>query len=496
MPVLSYVSTRGGGAPATAAEAIVRGIAGDGGLFVPNRFPDPIGDLAALQALDYRQLAFPVMQGFLPDFTDAELRQCIAQAYDARFDAPAVAPVVRKAGVHFLELFHGPTLAFKDMALTILPHLLKTAARKLDLRERIVILTATSGDTGKAALEGFAGVPGTEIIVFFPEHGVSEVQKRQMITQQGDNTHVVGIEGNFDDAQTGVKRVFTDAAFAERLAAHGDRFSSANSINIGRLIPQVVYYFWAYLDLCRTGAVRLGEPINFVVPTGNFGNILAGYYARRLGLPIKTLLCASNENKVLYDFLETGVYDRNREFVTTISPSMDILISSNLERLLYTLAGDDPEQTRALMAGLAHAGRYEITPAMRRGLEGFAAGFASEEQTRGAIRQVWEDERYLIDTHTAVAYAAYREYVERTGDGAQTVVVSTASPFKFTADVLAAIEPRYAGHDAFALIREMADLAGTDVPTPIRDLERRPIFHRRTCRREEIPAVVAEILGV
>ncbi len=496
MEEIRYRSTRGGESGISSAEAILRGIAEDGGLFVPERFPSPVPDLAALVGLDYRQLAYPIMRPFLPDFTEAELRACIAHAYDAKFRSPLVAPLVKKAGVHFLELFHGPTLAFKDMALTILPHLLQTAARKCGTDKRIVILTATSGDTGKAALEGFAGVEGTEIIVFFPQHGVSEIQKRQMVTQAGDNTHVVGIEGNFDDAQNGVKAVFTDAAFGRRLDAAGLLFSSANSINVGRLVPQVVYYFYAYTQLCRAGEIRPGDPVNLVVPTGNFGNILAAYYAHRIGLPVHRLVCASNSNKVLFDFLSTGVYDRNREFVTTMSPSMDILISSNLERLLFTLTGDDAEATRRLMASLGRAGQYEITPAMREGLALFAGGYAGEEETREAIREVHRASDYLIDTHTAVAYAVYRRYREATGDATPAVVVSTASPFKFTGDVMAALDPACAGKDDFALAREMAALVGEAVPEPIRDLETRPIRHQRVCAKDEVKAAVADILGI
>ncbi|MBI3944334.1 MAG: threonine synthase [Armatimonadetes bacterium] len=491
-----YRSTRGGEAMVSSARAILRGIAADGGLFVPARFPEPVASLEALSGMDYRALACRLMTGFLTDFTEAEVRECVEGAYDAKFDAPEIAPVVKRAGVHFLELYHGPTLAFKDMALTVLPHLLKIAGRKLGMERKIVILTATSGDTGKAALEGFAGVEGTEIIVFFPRHGVSEVQKRQMITQAGDNTHVIGIEGNFDDAQTGVKAVFGDTEFLRRAEAAGAVFSSANSINVGRLIPQIVYYFHAYLSLLRAGEVRSGSPIHVVVPTGNFGNILAAYYAERLGLPVGRLLCASNRNRVLYEFLRTGVYDRNREFVPTISPSMDILISSNLERLLFALSGEDPAAVRALMAALAKDGRYAITPEMRAGLGRFYGGWASEEETRSAIKEVWESAGYLMDTHTAVGYAVYRQYAAETGDPTPAVVAGTASPFKFARDVMAALDPRYAGRGDFELLQEMAALTGGDVPAPIRDLETRPIRHRRVCRKDEVKAAVAEVLGV
>ncbi|MDH7568159.1 MAG: threonine synthase, partial [Armatimonadota bacterium] len=392
----TYRSTRGGGERVSASQAILRGIADDGGLYVPTLFPDLSTSLASLPEWSYNDLACRVMAPFLADFDAAELRACVEAAYDAKFDTPLVAPVVPRAGVYFLELYHGPTLAFKDMALAILPHLMRTAAAKESLQRRILILTATSGDTGKAALEGFADVAGTRIIVFFPHEGVSEIQKRQMVTQGGANTHVVGIRGNFDDAQNGVKAIFADAQLRHRAEASGWRFSSANSINVGRLIPQVVYYFYAYGQLVRQGALQPGERFNVVVPTGNFGNILAAYYAGRMGLPVHRLVCASNANKVLFDFLATGVYDRNRPFVPTISPSMDILVSSNLERLLFALSGENPETTARLMAQLAREGRYAITPEMRQGLERFYGGYATEEETRRAIREVFESDRYLI----------------------------------------------------------------------------------------------------
>jgi threonine synthase len=491
---IEYISTRGNDKAIGAAETIILGIAADGGLFVPRCFPAPITDLKRLVNLSYQDLAYEVMQLFLTDFTETELRSCITNAYDDKFTTPTIAPLTNKAGVHFLELYHGPTLAFKDMALTILPYLLKTAAKKLNQDAEIVILTATSGDTGKAALEGFAGVAGTKIIVFFPEHGVSEIQKRQMITQTGANTHVIGIEGNFDDAQSGVKAIFTDPELIRKLAAANKMFSSANSINIGRLIPQVVYYFYAYTQLCRSGAISCGDQVNFAVPTGNFGNILAGYYAQQIGLPIKKLICASNDNKVLYDFFNTGTYDRNREFVTTISPSMDILISSNLERLLFDICGQDGNKTRTLMEQLQKAGKYSITTEMATKLHSFYGGFTSEADTYRTIKDVFEKTHYLLDTHTAVAYAVSQAYREETKDTTPMVVVSTASPYKFTRAVMTALDKKYADSDEYQLIAEMADLLQEEPPLAIRDLDKRPILHRTVCQKKEMKPLLERLL--
>ncbi len=496
MPELKYTSTRGNGETVSAAEAIIRGIAADGGLFVPTIWPEKTTNLEELTNLTYQELANRVMKLFLPDFMEEELNECINKAYDRKFRSELIAPLTAKAGVNFLELYHGPTLAFKDMALTILPYLLKTAARKLQNDKEIIILTATSGDTGKAALEGFADVEGTQIIVFFPEHGVSEVQKRQMVTQTGDNTFVVGIEGNFDDAQSGVKAIFGDQELNDRLAKNGKMFSSANSINIGRLVPQIVYYFWSYAQLCQRKEITCGEKINFVVPTGNFGNILAGYYAREIGLPVHKLICASNENKVLYDFFASGCYNKNRPFVTTMSPSMDILISSNLERLLYIIAGKDGVKTKELMDSLNKTGSYEITAAMQEKTEMFYGNYASEEETLQTVGQVYKDTGYLIDTHTAVAYTVYQKYRQDTGDELPTVVVSTASPFKFPRDVMRAIDPKYATIDEFELIEEMAALQGGVVPEPIQGLNTREVRHKTVCEKEEMKAVVEKRLGL
>ena len=368
---LLYQSTRNTDETVTASAAILKGLADDGGLYVPQSIPTLDVDLAALSKMSYQEIAYEVMKLFLTDFSEEELKDCIKKAYDQKFDTPQIAPVREANGTWYLELFHGSTIAFKDMALSILPHLMTTAAKKNQIKEEIVILTATSGDTGKAALAGFANVPGTKIIVFYPKDGVSAVQEMQMITQKGNNTYVIGIEGNFDDAQTGVKKIFGNKQLAMELKEKGYRFSSANSINIGRLVPQIVYYVYSYVELIRKGVLKEGEELNVVVPTGNFGNILAAYYAKEMGIPIHKLICASNENKVLYDFFTTGIYDRNREFILTTSPSMDILISSNLERLIFKIAGEDAKKNQSFMTSLKETGCYQITPEMKKRLSDF-----------------------------------------------------------------------------------------------------------------------------
>lgn len=496
MKKILYKSTRGKSTPVTASEAILKGIAGDGGLFVPDELPKLGLPLEDMINMDYRSLAYHIMKDYLQDFSEAELRECIDKAYDDKFDTTEIAPVVEKSGLYFLELFHGPTLAFKDMALSILPHFLKLAARKQRLEKEIVILTATSGDTGKAALEGFADVAGTKIIVFFPEDGVSEIQKKQMVTQTGSNTYVIGINGNFDDAQTGVKRMFTDQELLARMAGKNYMFSSANSINAGRLIPQIVYYFHAYLQLCRKGDIKAGEEINFTVPTGNFGNILAGHYARLMGLPVGNLICASNENKVLYDFMNTGVYNKNRNFITTMSPSMDILVSSNLERLLYSLCGEDGEKVVKLMSQLSGTGEYALGDMEKERLKGFYGSYASEAETSEAIRDIYNASGYVVDTHTAVACAAYKKYRRNTGDDTKTVIVSTASPYKFTSDVMKSIDPRYAGLEDLGLMEEMSRMTGTEIPRGIRELGKRPVLHKTVCEKQDMQMQVEKILGL
>ena len=488
MKSMEYIGTRNKEITATPSQAILQGICEDGGLFVPKQVPQMDFSLADMAAMSYQTLAYEVMKLYLTDFTKEELEYCIRGAYDEKFDTPLIAPLVEKADVSLLELFHGRTLAFKDMALSILPYLMKTAAKKNGLKEEIVILTATSGDTGKAALEGFAGVEGTKIIVFFPEDGVSPVQKLQMVTQTGDNTCVVGVKGNFDDAQTAVKSIFTDQALCGELKEKGYVFSSANSINIGRLVPQIAYYFYAYAQMMKNGAILPGEEIQFTVPTGNFGNILAGYYARAMGLPVKRLICASNDNKVLYDFFRTGVYNKNREFMVTVSPSMDILISSNLERLLCMLAGQ--ERTKELMESLNRTGSYSLEvkePAI-------VGEYATQQETFEAIQGMYQQAGYVMDTHTAVAYAAYEKYKKETKDHTKTVIVSTASPYKFTKDVMTAIDRHYEDMDPFALMGELERLSCVPVPGPINGLEKRPILHKTVCEKDELKDFVKQYL--
>ena len=492
---IMYKSTRSDSAPITASRAILRGFPQDGGLYVPTAVPALETGLAELAQMDYCGVAYEVMRLLLTDYTEEELKKCIRSAYDSKFDTPQIAPLKKSGDAWYLELFHGPTIAFKDMALSILPHLMTTAAAKNGSGDEIVILTATSGDTGKAALEGFAGVEGTKIMVFYPKNGVSSIQERQMVTTAGSNTRVIGINGNFDDAQTSVKKLFTDKALAEEMAAKGMQFSSANSINIGRLTPQIVYYVYAYTRLLADGVIAQGDPVNFVVPTGNFGNILAAYYAKRMGLPVGKLICASNSNKVLFDFFATGEYDRNREFVLTSSPSMDILISSNLERLIYHICGDDAAKCAQFMRDLSEKGKYSITEDMRSRLSDFVSGYASEEETAAEIRKVYENDGYVIDPHTAVASSVYRRYREETGDTRPAVIDSTASPFKFEGSVMKAL-----GRDTSLPDLELADrlseIAGVAVPRAVSILRDAPVLHDIVCDREEMKQEVRKFLGL
>jgi len=448
-----------------------------------------------LMNLDYKELALYIMKKFFTDFEEGELKTAIERTYDEKFESDLIAPLVKKGDVFFLELYHGPTLAFKDMALSILPHLLTISAKKLKIKDEIVILTATSGDTGKAALEGFEGVEGTKIIVFYPEDGVSLIQKRQMITQGGNNTFVVGIKGNFDDAQKGVKEIFNDFIFNEELKERGYRLSSANSINIGRLIPQIVYYVYGYLQLLNSDEISHGEKINICVPTGNFGNILAAYIAKEMGLPVNKLICASNINNVLYEFFSTGIYDRRRDLKKTISPSMDILVSSNLERLLYFISGKDEKTISNLMTALGNSGVYEINDEMKEGLKDFYGGYATDEEAKAAINKVFKEYAYLIDPHTAVAYHVYEEYRNKTKDDTKTIISSTASPFKFTRSVMEAIsgETDLKLSD-FELIRELSKFANIQIPDKIKDIENRPVLHDRICEKTKMKETVREIL--
>lgn len=491
---LQYVSTRDASEVVSASQAILKGLANNGGLFVPTFIPKLDVSLEALSKMTYQETAYEVMKLFLSDFTKEELQTCIQRAYDDKFDTEEIAPLVYADGAYYLELFHGSTIAFKDMALSILPHLMITSARKNQIKNDIVILTATSGDTGKAALAGFAGVEGTKIIVFYPKDGVSPIQKQQMVTQAGDNTLVVGINGNFDQAQTGVKQMFADAQLAEELDRAGYQFSSANSINIGRLVPQIVYYVYAYSRLLAHGKIAAGESINVVVPTGNFGNILAAFYAKNMGLPIAKLICASNENKVLFDFFQTGVYDKNRPFVLTNSPSMDILVSSNLERLIYRIAGEDTVKNAALMRDLVAEGRYEITPEMKEQLADFYGNYASEEETGRAIHDLYDKTGYVIDTHTAVASSVYEKYRQDTGDDTVTVIASTASPFKFARSVMGAIDVSYQQMDDFDLVDKLSEVSGVTVPKAVDEIRHAEVRHKTICEVEEMPQVVRDFL--
>ncbi|MGN0426398.1 MAG: threonine synthase [Agathobacter sp.] len=492
-----YSSTRNKDVKFTASKAILKGLADDGGLFVPDSIPSLDVSLDDLAKMSYQETAYEVMKLLLSDFTEEELKNCINQAYDSKFDTEEIAPLVSADGAYYLELFHGSTIAFKDMALSILPHLLITAAGKNHVKNDIVILTATSGDTGKAALAGFADVKGTKIIVFYPKNGVSPIQEKQMVTQKGDNTFVVGIHGNFDQAQTGVKQMFNDKDFAAQLDAAGFQFSSANSINIGRLVPQIVYYVYAYAKLYANGVIAKDEKINVVVPTGNFGNILAAFYAKNMGLPIAKLICASNENKVLFDFFSTGCYDRNREFILTSSPSMDILISSNLERLIYRIAGNDADKNAALMKSLSENGKYEITSEMKKELESFYGNYASEQETAETIKDLYEKTGYIIDTHTAVAAGVYHKYLAETKDtDTKTVIASTASPFKFTRSVMNAIDPKYDAMGDFELVDELSKIGNVAVPKAIEDIRSAAVLHDTVCEVEEMPQVVKKFLGM
>ena len=493
---LTYTSTRGHGETVTASQAILKGLADDGGLFVPTSIPALDVPMDKLAEMSYGEVAYEVMKLFLTDFTEEELKACIANAYDSKFDTEVIAPLVQADGAYFLELFHGNTIAFKDMALSILPHLMTTAAKKNHVNNEIVILTATSGDTGKAAMAGFADVPGTRIIVFYPKDGVSPVQEKQMVTQKGENTFVVGIKGNFDDAQTGVKKMFNDKDLAAELAAAGYQFSSANSINIGRLVPQVVYYVYAYATLVKNEQIKNGDQINITVPTGNFGNILAAYYAKLIGLPVDKLICASNTNKVLFDFFTTGTYDKKREFTVTSSPSMDILISSNLERLIYRIAGNDAEKNAAMMQALNGEGEYTITEEMKKGLVDFYGNYADEKETAEAIKALYEKTGYVIDTHTAVAASVYKKYVADTQDTKTTVIASTASPYKFARSVMNAIDPKYDALDEFQLVDELVKISNTEEPNAVKEIRTAPVRHNNVCAVDEMEKTVKQWLNI
>ncbi|MBS7068870.1 MAG: threonine synthase [Streptococcus parasanguinis] len=492
---LVYQSTRDEKNTVTASQAILQGLATDGGLFTPVSYPQVELDFDTLKDASYQEVAKLVLSAFLDDFTAEELDYCISHAYDSKFDTPAIAPLVKLDGQYNLELFHGSTIAFKDMALSILPYFMTTAAKKHGLENKIVILTATSGDTGKAAMAGFADVPGTEIIVFYPKDGVSKVQELQMTTQTGDNTHVIAIDGNFDDAQTNVKHMFNDVALREKLAANKMQFSSANSMNIGRLVPQVVYYVYAYAQLVKTGQITAGEKVNFTVPTGNFGNILAAFYAKQIGLPVGKLICASNENNVLTDFFKTHVYDKKREFKVTTSPSMDILVSSNLERLIFHLVGNDATKTKELMESLVATGQYQLSNFDADILDLFAAAYADEAETAAEIKRVYEASDYIEDPHTAVASAVYQKYRTQTGDTAKTVIASTASPYKFPVVAVEAVTGE-TGLVDFEALAKLHTLSGVSVPPAVDGLETAPVRHRTSVAAKDMQAAVEDYLGL
>lgn len=499
-----YNSTQNAAEVVSSAQAIAQGISKDGGLFVPQSFPKY--DLETFQALlreDYRGRAKKVFSDFLTDFTAEEIDECVESAYTAaKFGSDNPAPMAYTAldgkALNILELWHGPTCAFKDMALQILPHLLTKSLKKTYDGKDAVILVATSGDTGKAALEGFKDVEHTKIIVFYPVDGVSPMQKHQMNTQEGANVKVCAIKGNFDDAQTGVKRIFTTPAVSEKLAAHNMLFSSANSINWGRLLPQIVYYISAYCDLVNDGKINLGDEMNVVVPTGNFGNILASYYASLMGLPVKKFICASNANNVLTDFINTGVYDKNRQFYTTMSPSMDILVSSNLERLLYKLSGDSDTTTAAWMTALKTEGRYEVTDDVKAVInDKFFGGFCDDEQTQSTIARLFAQSGYLCDTHTAVAVNVYEQYVDKTGDTTPAVIASTASPYKFSKSVLQAVSQDEALPETeFEMVDRLNELTGMAVPAPLAGLKNKTARFGDVVASDEMQAYVLSALGI
>ena len=494
-----YSSTRGSSPSVKSAQAIASGIAGDGGLFVPESFPAITPELMAkMLKMDYKGRAKAILSLYLDDFSESEISACVEAAYTGNFENDCPAPVKEVTyKMNLLELWHGPTCAFKDMALQLLPHLLTASAKKAAPGKTMVILVATSGDTGKAALEGFADVPGTKIIVFFPVHGVSAMQKLQMTTQAGNNVAVCAIEGNFDDAQTGVKNIFADSEMKNALAEKDLVFSSANSINFGRLAPQIVYYVSAYCDLVNSGRISCGDPINAAVPTGNFGNILAAVYAKKMGLPIAKFICASNSNNVLTDFLETGVYDRNRKFFTTSSPSMDILISSNLERMLHILLDSDTAKVAELMDSLKKTGRYEIGAELLKKLQAeFFGGFCNEDETRKTIMQMFENHHYLCDPHTAVAVNVYNKYRKATGDDTPVVIASTASPYKFAPAVLQSIAPGSRAKDEFELVKMLNSMAKLPVPEQLASLKDKEVIHTACVEKQDMKKFIGDFLDI
>lgn len=490
---MRYISTRGSGS-VSPSDAVLLGIAPDGGLFVPEQFPQVKDQLKNWSSLPYEALCAKILSLYFTDFTQEELLAHAVSAYQGKFPAQVVPVRPVGCGPFVMELWHGPTLAFKDMALQVLPRLLSSAMEKTGEEKNILILVATSGDTGKAALEGFSGVARTAISVYYPKDGVSAAQRLQMVTQKGDNVHVCAVRGNFDDAQTGVKEIFGDGNFCGQISEKGYRFSSANSINWGRLAPQIAYYFWAYFKMAEQGAIHFGDQINTAVPTGNFGNILAAWYAKKMGLPIKTLICASNRNNVLTDFFQTGVYDRRREFFRTLSPSMDILISSNLERMLYEAAGRDSLRLSGLMDDLKQQGFFEVDKSMQAAFSDFTGGYLDDNATKAEIARVFNECGYLMDTHTAVAHGVYRAYIGETGDYTPTVIASTASPFKFAPDVLGALGKSWEG-DELAACEYLAALSGLPLPQQIEALRTVPILHGAVCDKTAMRQDILEFLS-
>lgn len=493
-----YISTRDNQKSVTAAQAILQGISADGGLFVPEKMPQI--DMDWLQSLcdkSYNERAVEVLKLFLSDYSEEQIITCVNNAYTAeKFDAADMVELAKISGEEYLlELWRGPTCAFKDMALQLLPQLLTTAVKITGSNDEIVILVATSGDTGKAALEGFKDVEGTRMLVFYPVDGVSPMQKRQMCTQEGSNVKVCAIKGNFDDAQTGVKTIFGDCELAAEMAKEGKKFSSANSINWGRLVPQVIYYVSSYVQLMADGEIVPGEKVNICVPTGNFGNILAAYYAKCMGVPFGKFICASNKNNVLTDFLRTGIYDRNRDFYATNSPSMDILISSNLERLLHKLSGEDDSQIRAWFEALKIDGKYEVSDAVKAKLmEEFYGGYCDDEMTAQTIHQVFAECSYLCDTHTAVAVKVYRDYKAETGDTTKTIIASTASPYKFANDVLKAVNESLLTQDEYANLDVLSEVSGVKIPKQLALLKEKPVLHTDVTEKAQMAEYVRSVV--
>lgn len=475
---MKFRSTRGMEKDMPSAKAIINGIAKDGGLYVPDEFPKVYDELKKDTKVEYEELAFKVINEYFTDIDDAELKGAINDAYKGRFDV--------KVKNNFLELYHGPTCAFKDAALLFLPQVMKRAKKIQNIKEEVTILTATSGDTGKAALEGFANVEGFRVVVYYPKNGVSPIQERQMVSQKGANVKVLGIKGNFDDAQTGVKKIFGDESFRENLKDKGYILSSANSINIGRLVPQIVYYFYGYFNLVNQGVIKLDDKINVVVPTGNFGNILAGYYAKQMGLPIDKFICASNENKVLTDFFNTGVYDKKRELILTESPSMDILVSSNLERLLYEASGRDAQVVKELMNSLNTKGIYEVSDKVKEFTKEFYGNFATAEEIYAAIKEQFEKNNYLMDTHTAVADVVKNKYVKETGDDKPVLVLSTASPYKFPRSICKALGVDVENINDFEVLKKLNEKTGVEIPKNLKELENAEVLHNEVWDKTEM----------